>query len=42
MSPIQVKKSLFLESTKGHPIWKGEWIHDQKEGGIIFINEKKI
>lgn len=27
---------------KGHPIWKGEWIHDDKIGGIIFINKKII
>ena len=23
-----------------HPIWKGEWSHDSKNGGIIFINEE--
>jgi hypothetical protein len=26
----------------GHPIWKNEWIHDEKEGGMIFIHKKKI
>jgi len=26
----------------GHPIWRGEWRHDKEEGGMIFINEKKI
>jgi hypothetical protein len=27
---------------KGHPIWKGEWIHDDKFGAIIFVDHKKI
>lgn len=26
----------------GHHIWKGDWKHDDKVGGIIFINQKKI
>ena len=25
-----------------HPIWKGEWKIDEKVGGLIFVNEKKI
>lgn len=32
-----------MEKVHGHhPIWKGEWEHDEKLGGIIFVNEKKI
>lgn len=31
-----------MEPIGGHPIWRGEWIHDDKEGGMIFINKKKI
>lgn len=33
---------VFQEAVNGHPIWKGEWIHDDKVGAIIFINQKKI
>jgi hypothetical protein len=31
-----------MSSSEGHPIWKNEWIHDDKEGGLIFIHKKKI
>ena len=27
---------------KGHAIWKGDWIREGKDGGILFINQKKI
>jgi len=30
------------EPIAGHPIWRGEWIHDDKDGGMFFINKKKI
>ncbi len=29
-------------SENGHPIWKNEWLLDDKDGGIIFIHKKKI
>ena len=25
-----------------HPLWRGDWKHDTKDGGLLFINEKKI
>ncbi len=31
-----------MDTKEGHPIWKNDWIHDDKEGAIIFINKKKI
>jgi hypothetical protein len=31
-----------MDTTEGNPIWKNDWIHDDKEGGMIFINKKKI
>lgn len=31
-----------MDTLEGHPIWKNDWIHDDKEGGIIFIHKKKI
>ena len=38
LAPLQKKEIVFQEPVKGHPIWKGEWIHDDKVGGIIFVN----
>jgi hypothetical protein len=31
-----------MDTSEGNPIWKNEWIHDDKEGSMIFINKKKI
>ena len=31
-----------MDSSLGHPIWKDEWVHDDKEGGLIFIHKKKL
>lgn len=39
LSHIPVKINIEQSSPKGgHPIWKNEWIHDKKEGGIIFVD----
>lgn len=44
LKPTESQKYIYLEAVGSppHPIWKGEWIHDDKEGAIIFINQKKI
>lgn len=31
-----------MSSAEGHPVWKNQWIHDTKQGGIIFVHRKKI
>lgn len=31
-----------MDTSEGSPIWKNEWIHDDKEGSMIFIHKKKI
>ena len=40
--PLPKQPIAYLEAVDGHPIWKGEWKRDQKDGAIIFINQKKI
>ena len=44
ITPVYIKNPLFLEAPNKntHPIWKGDWIVDKKEGALIFVNEKKI
>jgi hypothetical protein len=42
LSPLPKKETKFKASIKGHPIWEGKWVHDNKEGGIIFIDKKKM
>jgi hypothetical protein len=40
--PINKEEYRQWEVVKGHAIWKGDWVHDEKNGAIIFVNQKKI
>ena len=42
LSPLPKEPPKEMEAIDGHPIWKGEWIRDNKEGAIIYINKKKL
>jgi hypothetical protein len=35
-------KLIYVESQEGHPIWRKDWLHDDKLGGVTFVNAKKI
>ncbi len=35
-------KLIYVESQEGHPIWRKDWQHDDRLGGVTFINAKKI
>jgi hypothetical protein len=41
-SPVPKQPLVELPIVRGHAIWKGDWIHDEKNGGIIFVNQKKM
>lgn len=42
IAPIEKEPYVDYVIIKGHAIWKGDWIHDEKNGGIIFVNQKKM
>lgn len=42
LSPLKNTKIVLLSSSLGHPLWKNEWVHDDKDGGVIFVHKKKI
>ena len=25
-----------------HPLWKDEWVHSDKDGGLLFVHKKKM
>ena len=43
LEPLNNTPRILLKGRNGlHPIWKDEWMHNDKEGGFFFIHKKKI
>ena len=43
LGPLKdVPKNIIKGKNGLHPLWKDEWVHNDKEGGFIFVHKKKI